>query len=50
LPFLPPDQVADAFAEDIMSDTPDSDKCSAFADYVVEAYISDVNIKEYRPQ
>ena len=41
LPFLPPDQVADAFAEDIKSDTPDSDKCSAFADYVVETYISD---------
>jgi hypothetical protein len=40
-PFLPPDQVADAFAEDIMSDAPDSDKCSAFADYVVETYISD---------
>ena len=41
LPFLPPEQVADAFAEDIMSDAPDSDKCSAFADYAVETYISD---------
>jgi hypothetical protein len=29
LPFLPPDQVAVAFAEDKMSDAPDSDKCSA---------------------
>lgn len=28
--FVPPDQVADAFAEDIMSDAPDSDKCSPF--------------------
>ena len=30
-----------AFAEDKMSDAPDSDKCSTFADYVVETYISD---------
>jgi hypothetical protein len=39
LPFLLPEEVADAFVEDIMADTPDNEKCNEFADYVFNNYI-----------
>ena len=40
LPFLLP-EVADAFVEDIMADTPDNEKCMEFADYVLNNYIEE---------
>ena len=41
LPFLLPEEVADAFVEDIMADTPDNKKCLEFADYVLNKYIKE---------
>jgi hypothetical protein len=41
LPFLLPEEVADAFVEDIMADTPDNEKCMEFADYVLNNYIEE---------
>jgi hypothetical protein len=40
LSFLNPTEVEDCFAEDLMALAPQNDRCSAFADYVLENYIS----------
>lgn len=39
LSFLEPQEVEDCFTEDIMADTPKNEKCSQFADYVLDGYI-----------
>jgi hypothetical protein len=39
LPFLLPEEVADAFVEDTMADATDNEKCMEFADYVLNNYI-----------
>ena len=39
LPFLDPEEVAECFAEDIMAFAPDDERCSIFADYVVDTYL-----------
>ena len=43
LPFLSHDEVENSFVEDIMFDAPNADKCSKFADYVLENYILDTS-------
>jgi hypothetical protein len=43
LPFLSHDEVENSFVEDIMFDAPNDDKCSKFADYVLENYILDTS-------
>jgi len=40
LSFLPANEVADAFTDDIMPDAPASDTAMKFADYVLENYIA----------
>ena len=37
---MDPEDTEDAFAEDIMFDQPDDERCIAFADYLVENYIT----------
>jgi len=39
LPLLPPNEVPDGFAVDILSNAPTSDVAVKFADYVLENYI-----------
>lgn len=39
LPFLHPDDVSDAFTDDLMSIMPKNEKVSAFCDYILEEYI-----------
>lgn len=39
LSLLPCDEVAESFAEDIMFDMPDDDRCRKFADYVVDNFV-----------
>jgi hypothetical protein len=43
LPFLSHDEVENSFVEDIIFDAPNDDKCSKFADYVLENYIMDTS-------
>ena len=40
LPFLSAEAVEDCFVEDIMTDTPEDNRCMQFADYVLEGYIA----------
>ena len=40
LPFLSAEAVEDYFVEDIMTDTPEDNRCMQFADYVLEGYIA----------
>ena len=40
LSLLPPNEVSDAFTDDIMPDAPASDAAMKFADYVLENYIA----------
>ena len=39
LAFLEPDEVDDCFAMELMAQTPDDQRCSDFADYVVVSYV-----------
>ena len=39
--YLPPDEVGDAFAEDLMSIMPVNEKLTNLADYLVNTYISE---------
>jgi hypothetical protein len=43
LPFLSHVEVENSFVEDTMFDAPNDDKCSKFADYVLENYIMDTS-------
>jgi len=47
LPFLPVEEIEDCFVEDIMSEVPSDEKCTAFADYVLDTYVS--NVSRYPP-
>lgn len=40
LPFLPSDQIEEAFAEDVMSDAPTDSRCVQFADYLTDVYVT----------
>ena len=41
LPFLNAQDVGDCFAEDLMPNMPNMDKCIKFADYIVDTYVSE---------
>jgi hypothetical protein len=40
LPFLPYGEVEDAFVEDMMSDSPSDGRCTKFANYLTENYVT----------
>ena len=46
LPFLPAEEIEDCFVED-KSEAPSDEKCTAFADYVLDTYVS--NVSRYPP-
>lgn len=41
MPYLPANEIEDSFAEEIMSDAPNNDRCSKFSDYILENYVSE---------
>ena len=47
LPFLPAEEIENCFAEDIMSEAPSDEKYTAFPDYVLGTYVS--NVSRYLP-